>query len=128
VQERRMAGVHNEEDHCGGEKIYHTALIGLMRVDFRGHVALCAEVGFQGATSVTTLQRSCEAEISDTQVVILVEQKVFRLQVAVSDTLGMDVVEALEKLLEVVAANGLAEIASGQDKIKELATRDKFKH
>lgn len=43
LEEGRMLGYHDEQDNTAGKEIYRSALVRLLKVNLRCHVALSAE-------------------------------------------------------------------------------------
>ena len=102
-----LAGVEVEEDDTESKEVDDLALVRKSPQNFGRHVAIGAVIGGVDAGAVATLDWAGEAEVCNLDVVVLVEEDVLGLQVAVRETLAMDIVDALQHLLEVVLADGL---------------------
>ena len=122
--EGRVSRVEDEKNHTKCEKIDNLTLIWLASKDLRGHVAWGTNHGPVGAGAITSFERASKTEINNFDVIHLVEEDVFRFKIAMRETLGVDVVDTHEHLLEVVLANSLIEGAGVCDIIKELTARD----
>jgi len=100
LSERRVASVDNEEDDSHGEQINRVAHVGLSGEDFGSHVAEGSEHSLELARAVSAFNRCGEAEVSDLDVEVLVEEDVLGLEISVADAVGVQVVKALEDLGE----------------------------
>ena len=78
--------------------------------------------------AISALEPGGEAEIHDFDVVIVVEEDVLGLQITVAETSPVQVMDALEQLLEVVPAFLLLEGAGVGQVIEEIASRDHLLH
>merc|ERR1711907_591853 len=105
-------------------KMSMTAVVLLALLDLGSHVGHGAAVGLQ---LVDLLERP-EAEISNLQVQVLVDQDVFELQIAVDDRLALEIVERVKHLTEEVPASVLAHAAECLTEVEEQAAWDVLKH
>jgi len=71
--EGRVARIKNEKNDSESKKIHDGALVRLSAVDFGGHIAHRSEHRVQESAAVTSLYWSCEAEVGDLGVEILVK-------------------------------------------------------
>ena len=99
-------------------------MIWLLGEDLRCHISWCADLRSVGAGAVSTLKRAGKTEVNDLDVVELVEEDVFWLQVSVREALRVDVVDALQNLLEEVLADLFSEGSRVCDVVEEFATSD----
>ena len=81
-------------------------------MDFRGHVALGAELGAEVAGAVAAGDGGSETKISDFEVEVDVVEEVLGLEVSVGDALLVHIVESVEELAEVEPTSSLAERAT----------------
>ena len=111
--EREGAGHHDKDDdrHC--EQVDNLALERHLEVDLRGHVAWCANesVSFE-ASGPCAINEVCQPEVGKLEVVFVIEEHVFRLQVSVRNSLAVGVVNRLDQLLGVVAHDLRLQLAS----------------
>mmetsp|Transcript_18364 Transcript_18364/g.21664 ORF Transcript_18364/g.21664 Transcript_18364/m.21664 type:complete len:226 (-) Transcript_18364:25-702(-) len=119
-----MARSHDEEDDTEGEQVDDLALVGLLGDDFGSHVAGSADLGTVDTGAIAALKRASKAEVDDLDVVVLVEEDVLGLEIAMGEAARVDVVDALEQLLEVELADLLSEGTGVGDVVEELATSD----
>ena len=94
--ERQLAGEHLIEDHAHGVDVgaaVAALALHLLRSDVIGRAQHGGEVGVSEAPRGRV---TGNAEIDELDVVVFVDHDVFRLEVAVDDAIGMDVVERLE--------------------------------
>jgi hypothetical protein len=122
--EGRVSRVEDEKNDTEGEKIDNLALVGLAGKDLRSHVARGTDHGPVGAGAVASLKRASEAEIDDFDVIHFVEEDVLGFEVAMRESLGVDIVDTHEHLLEEVLADRLGEGAGVCDIVKELTSGD----
>ena len=119
---------HNEQDDAECEQVDGGSNVGLALVDLRCHVVLRSEPGVQEARAVSAFHRTGEAEVRNLQIKVVVEQKILRLQISVSDAIRVAVVEALKRLLEVVTGDGLGEGSRRSDEVEDLALLGNAQH
>lgn len=105
--------IQDEKDDTQGKQINAVALVRLLSDKLRGHVGCGTKDSSKEARTVATLHRCSETKVSKSDVELVVKHDVLRLQVAVTDTLGMHKVHYLEHLGEVVSAGGYAEGLKG---------------
>ena len=74
--------------------------------------------------AVTSLERAGESEVDNLDVVVRVEKDVLRLQIAMSQAHGVQIVDGQEHLLEVVLADVFGESSGVRDIVEELTTWD----
>lgn len=91
-------------------------------MDFRGHVALGAELGAEVAGAVAARDGGRETKISDLEVEVDVVEEVLGLEVSVGDALLVHVVEAVEELAEIEPASSLAERATQGHVVEQLTS------
>ena len=82
-----MLGHHNKQNDSTCEEINYLTLIWLLFKDFRCHISWCANYRSVEAATVSSLKWTCEAEIYDFDIVILIKQDVLGFQVTVGETL-----------------------------------------
>mmetsp|Transcript_24528 Transcript_24528/g.28909 ORF Transcript_24528/g.28909 Transcript_24528/m.28909 type:complete len:390 (-) Transcript_24528:361-1530(-) len=107
--EGRVARVHNEQDDAEGEQVHNLGLVGLLGVNLRSHEAERANDTTIDARAIATLHGASETEVHDLHIVELVEKNILALEIAMGETARVDVVDGLDELLGVVAADALAE-------------------
>lgn len=120
--ERWVTSIHNEEDNAEGEQVDDLGLVGLACVDFGRHEAKRANDAAVDAGAVAALDGARKAEIDDLDVVVLVEEHILALKVAMSEATSVDVVNGLDELLGIVAGDALAEWARVGYKVKQFTT------
>ena len=98
-------GNHDEKDDAEGEQVDLLTIIRLACMDLRRHVVVRAEFGVQHARSVSAFHGAGKAEVRNLEVVVLIQEKILRLQVSVRNTLFMAVFKAVDRLLEVVVGH-----------------------
>lgn len=87
--EWRMAGNHDEQDYTNSKEVNSLSLVGFLDVDFRSHVGLSSELSEELSSSTTSSDRSSKAKVCDFRVKLCVDEDVFRLEISVSDSLGV---------------------------------------
>jgi hypothetical protein len=97
-------------------------------VDLGSHVGLSAEFGAELTRTVASLDRGSEAEISEAQVVVLVNEDVLGLQITVGGSLAVEGVQCAEHLSEVVSADVFRQGTTGSDEIEELSAGDQLQN
>ena len=117
---------NDEENDCAGKQINLLAFVGLSEVDLESHVAGCTQLRVQQARAISALVGRSKAEVCDLQVVVFIQNQVFRLQVAVCVALLVHELEAVEHLDKVVAGLGLSETTAQSNEVEELATADQL--
>lgn len=93
-------------------------MVALSRYHLRRSVAGTAASSFQGGPLFIEVT---EAKVHDLQTLVVVEQKILRLQVAVADAHSVDVVDSSDELLEDLAGLVLFELLVADDVVEELA-------
>ena len=121
-----VSSLEGEEDHSEGEEVSVVPLVWLLLKDLWCHVAWCADHRVRESGAITSFKLAGEAEIDQLDVVVLVEEDVLRLEVAVREALGVDVEEAEEELATVELDDGLREGAVIHDVVEELTTFNKL--
>lgn len=121
-----MTGVQDEQNDTEGEQIDAVTLVGLLSDQLGCHIGSGTEDGPEEARAVTSLHRCSKAEVSESDVVLVVKHNIFGLQIAMTDTLGMHEVHDLEHLREVVTASWHVEWLKG-NVVEELTTTDELK-
>jgi len=95
-------------------------------VDFGGHVGFSTQDGVQLTRSVFTREEGSKTEICDLEVETSIEQKVFGLQISVSNTLFVAVFESFNDDSEVGSGGFFRESARVSDVFEEFTTRNQF--
>ena len=121
-----VSSLEGEEDHSEGEEVSVVPLVWLLLKDLWRHVAWCADHRVRESGAITSFKLAGEAEIDQLDVVVLVEEDVLRLEVAVREALGVDVQEAEEELATVELDDRLREGAVIHDVVEELTTFNKL--
>lgn len=121
-----VASVHDEEDDAEGEEVDHLGLVGLLGVDLGRHEAQRAHDAPVDARPVAPLHGAREPEVHNLHVVELIKEDVLAFKVAMSETTRVDVVDRLDELLCVVAADFLTERARVRYVVKKLTARDQL--
>ena len=108
-EKRRGLGDHREQDNTQGEQIYLLAIVRLACIDLRRLVTFRAKLLVQQAGSISACHRASESEVRNLEVEVLIQEEILRLQISVRNTRIVAVAKAGQRLLEVVAGDGLAE-------------------
>jgi len=85
-------------DHAACTPDVAFGVIGVAFVDFRSHVLGCAHVGL--GLDTLFAQSARETKVAELDVLAPVDEEVARLQVAVQDLLGVDLVDGDQQLVE----------------------------
>lgn len=104
-----MPRVEDEKDHSQGEDVSRWSLVDLCCVDLRGHVAWSTDASLVRASAISAFILGSKPEVNDFDIEVLVEKNVLWLQVAVRESLCMNVVDAAKHLLEIELAHRLGE-------------------
>ena len=83
--EGRMARVHGEQDHSKRENVSSLTNVWLLGVDFRSHITISADSRSAESCSSTSVYAACESKVSNFDVIICVEENIFRLKVSVRE-------------------------------------------
>ena len=86
LSKRHSSGEKCEENDSGGEKIDGLAVVGLSKVDLGGHITRGSEFSVDLTVSIGALKKLSEAEVSNLQVKIVIEEEVFWFKVAMCET------------------------------------------
>lgn len=119
-----VSRIEDEENDAKGKQVNDLTLVWLLGQNLRSHVAWRADLRSVGAGAVATFKWASEAEVDDLNVIHLVEEDIFRFQVSVREALRVDVVDALQDLLEEILADFLREGARVRDVVEELTASD----
>lgn len=120
--ERRALRDHDEQDDAQREQVHLSSVVRLLLVNLRSHVVGGAELRGQVARAISTGKRASESKVSQLEVELVVEQQVLGLQVSMSHSHAMAVVEAFESLSEVVSGHRLSERTRVGYEVKQLST------
>lgn len=118
--ERWMLGVQDKQNHTECEQINYVALVWLAIQDFWGHVRGGTDHGVVKAATVSSCELGCKAEIDDLQIVILVKQDVFRLEITMAETVRMKVMKTHQNLFEVCSADFVTKSTCCCNKVEEF--------
>jgi len=97
-------------------------------VDFRSHVVVSAQDSPESASTVLSSHSRRKPEVGKEQIVLLVEEQVFRLEVSVSESLRVAVIEGLNQLLEVVSGLLLCETSSVAQEVENFTSVGKLQN
>ena len=90
-------------------------------MDLRSHVALSSELGLAEARAVSALHADCEAEVSNLQSEVRVEEHILWLEVSVGNALVVHVLQSVHELVEVGTSNSLLKPASLGNVVEQLS-------
>ena len=90
------------------------------------HVAWCADLSRIESWSTLTSKSTDEAKVNDLKIVIIVQQNILRLQISVGEAKSMQVIDALQQLLDVVPADTRTKVAFLNDIGEHLSAADKL--
>ena len=82
-------------------------MIALIKENLRSHIPWGTNVSGVLSSVVASLERAGESEVDNLDVVVRVEKDVLRLHITMSEAHGVQVVDGLEHLFEVVLADVL---------------------
>lgn len=97
VFEGQLAANHREQDHPATPDVCAQPLLGLARHHFGGRLTRTPAGGLQ---ELVRLVRVAQPEVDYFDVVLLVEQEILGFEVAVHDADAVDLLDALEDLLQ----------------------------
>ena len=118
VFKRQIAGHHGEKDDAARPDIDPRTVV-LQPVD---HLRCCVAGRATGRFQhLTLLVGVAEAEIDQSNILLMVEEQVLRLEVPVNDAQLVEVLDAADDLLEEFAGFGLLELLLLHDVVEELA-------
>ena len=119
---------HHEKDNSDTEHVVVNGVVALASVHLRGHVSRGSFVAFGNTAIVMASRIDGKAEVNDLEISVDIEHKILWLQVAMCNTISVHVVDCLQKLFEVVAADFLWEGTSVSDIIEEFSAGNLFLH
>lgn len=125
--ERWMLGDHDEQDDGSSEDIHRFSFVWHFKVDFWSHVVQSSKLGMEHTGSISSLDWSSEPEVSNLKSILVVKQEILWLQISVSDSCLMAVVETLHELFHVEPGKWLIEPSRNSDEIEEFSTACKLK-
>ena len=122
VVKRQVSGKHGIENDAAAPNINCAADVEALADDeLWGGVAGTAAACLHEIIG-PVLETVCKTKISDDDVAVAVEEEVFELEVAVDNFLLVNVPDAGDELRKEFCGVTLAQIAMGEDMVKELAT------
>ena len=121
-----MLSEHNEQNDGGSENVNTCSRIRALSVNFRSHVALSTKLSPAETRTITSLDGGSKTKVSNFEIELFVVQEIFRFQISMSNTIVMDIVQTINQLSEIEAADSLIESSTGGNVIKELTTSGKF--
>ena len=104
-----MPSQHVEKNGTSSKQINDLGLIGLLIYQFRSHVAESANTSNVEAIAVAALYGSSKSEVNNFESVFVVKENVLGLQVTMTHSLRVEVMQTDEYLLEKEAAHLLIE-------------------
>jgi len=107
--EWEITRVHNEQNYTESEQVHILTLVRVSYDNLGRHEGYGTDHGLQLTLAVAALQRRSDSEVRDLDIVIFVQKDILRLEVTVSQAFRVDIVNYLEHLLEVEAADLLRE-------------------
>jgi len=114
----------NEDYDSDGEQVNLSAVVSLSHLDLRGHVGHRASVAFQLVDGLV----ASEAKICYFQVQIVVNENVFKLQIAMYTSQFMHVLDSVQKLEHHEATGVLAHACHALAEVEEETTLDILHH
>jgi len=121
-----MLSQHDEEDNSTCKQVNNLSLVWLLIKNLWCHVSWSTNHRSAETGSISSFKRACESKIDKFHVEILIEKNILGLQISMCESLGVEVMEAEEHLLEVVSADLFGEWTSVCNVVKELTTEDWF--
>ena len=106
---------NDEDDNSNGEHVDLLSLVGLVFLDFWGHVGHCSSV----AGKVVNALVASETEISNLEVEVVGDEDVLELEVSVDDLLVVHVLHGVNDLVEEEASGVLSHGSHGLAEVKE---------
>ena len=123
IVKRQVSRQHGIENDAAAPNINCAADVEALADDeLRGGIAGTAAACLHEIICAV-LETVCKTKISDNDVAVAVEEEVFELEVTVDNFLLVDVPDAGDELRKEFRSVTLAQIAMGEDMVKELATR-----
>ena len=119
--------VHHEEHDAEGVPVGDLRLVGASGLQLRRHILHCSNKSIAEAHARLALDRASEAEICDFDVVVLIEEDVLKLEVAVRDAPAVHVADTLDHLLCVVLHDGKRKATFSDKVVEELALGQKLR-
>ena len=81
-----VARTHGEEDDTKGEQVDDLALVWLLHEDFGGHISRRADLRAIDARAIAALERACEAEVDNLDIVVFVKEDILWLEVTMRES------------------------------------------
>lgn len=123
-----MLSDHDEQDDGTSKDVDLLTLVGLIKVDLRSHVIHGAKLSRQVSTAVSTLNWSSKTKVRNFESEILVQQKILWLQISVSNSLFVAVLQTRNELFEEVSGKRLIESSGDSNEVEELSSHGELEH
>jgi hypothetical protein len=91
-------------------------------VDLRSHIAFSTELGSAVARAITAHNRCSKTKVSNLKVELFVVKQILWLKISVCDTVVVNIVQTINELSEIEAADSLVECTASCYVIEELST------
>ena len=91
-------------------------------MDLRSHIAFSSKLGSTVARAITAHYGSSKTKVSNLQVELFVVKQILWLKISVCDTVVVNVVQTINELSEIEAADSLVESTASCYVIEELST------
>merc|ERR1712054_614511 len=121
-----MSSNHDEEANGGSEQVGGPGIVHSDIGDLGCHVAQSTENCSMLTVTISALNHVGEAEVSDLEVEVSVEEQVFGLEVSVHDAFVVAELQTVEQLVEVETSSVLVEGTRHGDDVEHLAGLGKF--
>ena len=112
----------DEQDHSSSKEIYRLPRVPFSQMDLRSLVSVRPFVG----NVLISIAR--EAEVSELQIEVFVQQHVIRLQVSMRNSLFMKVLQGIHELMEVVSRHLLRQRSCLRDVVEDFSILCEFKN
>ena len=94
LSERRMARVEDEKNNTESKKIYVFTQVGLTGKYFRSHIAWGTDLATHSTRAIATFETARSIiETCDFDVLHFIDEDIFRFEITMRKTPGMDVID-----------------------------------
>jgi len=119
---RRKPAVHNKEDNSRSKNVNTFSFISFLE-NLGGHIAFSAELCFENPIAWFTFEGGCKPKINKLKHIFIWKKEILRLDVSMSKSLSMKVVDAIHHLMKIRSSHLFRELSSFRYIIEEVSSQ-----